>query len=104
MANHYRVTYRRKTRKESNVETNVYDEGHYREIDLIADTEEEAKEIAARVHRKQFATEQEGVARHEAQVEDDGAKVAPLWPEYVDPINAHANYKLQGVEVLRRNV
>jgi hypothetical protein len=104
MANHlYRVRYDRKTRKESKVKTNVYSEGEFREFDLVASSEEEAIEIADRVHARQFADA--SIDGAEPVERNEGDVVVALGEEVpVDPINAHTNYKLQGVEVLRRNV
>lgn len=99
----YRVTFVRKTRKESDVVSNQYSEGAFREITLVADSEKEAKEIAKRVQAKQFPTREEAIGKLLIQQEGLSAKDAnvQLGPDsYASPINAHTNYKLQGVVVL----
>jgi hypothetical protein len=99
MANLYRVTYVRKTRKESKVKTNLYSEGHFRDVTMVADSEDEALAIAERTHERQFSEEPAVVVAEEGSVAVVVGQATP-----VDPINAHSNYKLQGIEVLRRNV
>lgn len=98
--NIYRVRYERLPKSKSKVETNVYSEGHYREIDMVAESEEEAIAIADRVHAKQFSEAPEGL---ELGDEDVAVGIGGE-PQGVEPINAHTNYKLQGVTILAKNV
>ena len=82
----YEVRYDRKTREESDIDARVYDEGHFRTINLIADSREEAIAIADKRLAKQFP-------------EDD--VYDPIKDEWSkEPnINSQSNYKHVGTIV-----
>ena len=96
----YEVTYVRKSAKESDVDSKVYSEGHWRKITMMASSEKEALKIAERRLAKQFP---ERVVVKDSESGDEVVlSEGSLVNGAHDPTSVHSNYKLQGVVVVEQ--